>query len=251
MFFWFKKNKVVLDCFTVDSFTYNYCKIDKATNFYPEWWKKLDTKINNRPTMKHCRGFTRLYTNSFIIPCWEDMQIKLFANDYSWVNSRLPDSISSHSEIQYKGFIDTSRYQHIKIPSPWYLKSNRFVEFAFTDPIWNRSNVSDYTVLPGVVDYKYQPDTAVNLLIEYTEEGKIIEFCVGEPLVCLTPLTEVEVDIRTHLIDRKDLGGLVPSNEVGLVADISKKYSIRKKFINNIDKNKKKCPFGFGNNNAP
>jgi len=36
MMFWFKKKKIVLDCFTADPVAFNYAKIDRATKYYPD-----------------------------------------------------------------------------------------------------------------------------------------------------------------------------------------------------------------------
>ena len=40
MFFWFKKPKVILECFTTEEIVYEHAKIDSAVKFFPDWWKK-------------------------------------------------------------------------------------------------------------------------------------------------------------------------------------------------------------------
>jgi hypothetical protein len=260
MFFWFKKKKIVLDCFTQDKFAYEYCKIDKAVDFYPRWWQDLSTvttEHNDPPlldksifpvgTMKICKGFTSLYTNSFIIPSWEEVRFEIYQGEWKWQTNRLPHGITNHLNAQFKNFVDPGEYLHFKFNSPWHLKTNRFVNFAFIDPVWNRKNLLDYVVLPGVVDFKYQPSTSINIMVKNSDILKTIDIHVGDPLLCITPLTDDKVELRHHYVEpTESLEAVIPSLGLAAKWENIKRYSQRKKFIDKLDEKNKQCPFGFG-----
>ena len=71
MFFWFKKKKVVLECFTDNDIAFNYAKIERMDKFFPEWWKKTK-KYSDKgiPTIKGCVGFIDYYKKGITIPSW-------------------------------------------------------------------------------------------------------------------------------------------------------------------------------------
>jgi hypothetical protein len=262
MNFWFKKKKIVLDCFTDDLYAYNHCKIDYAVNFIPEWWKKLPTEdithqdpqydaagnIEKRATMKFCRGFTRYYKRGIIIPSWAEIKIDMFNGAGKWVVSTHTTTFSHHPEEQYTGFVNVTEYQHLKLSSCWQFKTDKFMEFAFTDPVWNRQELASYTVLPGVMDFKYQHNTNINLMLPHAHGDKIktVIINVMDPLVCLHPLTEDHIDLRHHHVSSEELESLSPATRVSSFARNGKKYFQGKKLIDRIDSNEKKCPFGFG-----
>ena len=191
--FWFKKKKIVLDCFTDDHFAYEYTRISKATKHFPEWWESLSNMVVNNslsnmvdnnpynpasnkkflqkiPTMKHCRGILDLYKNSFVVPFWGNLRIEYdFINDtYKWAADykiNIEVAVSNHIKAQYGSF-GKGGISHLKIAPPWILKTNKSVNFLLHDPIWNRENFSSYTVLPGVMDFKYVRHINTNIILE-------------------------------------------------------------------------------------
>ena len=266
--FWFKKKKIVLDCFTADPFAFQYTPISSATNYFPEWWKSMDSYFNTKNnenkditmgSMKHCRGFIDLYKNSFMIPYWGNLGIEvsdIIQKQYSWntnfgseyVKLNSKNNLEEHSPQFFKGFVD-SNFQHVKLVSPWSLKTNRYVKFFMSDSLWNRNNLTNYSVLPGVIDFKYQLASHVNLMFEYKNTSRIIKLKPNDPLVMLTPLTEEHIELKHHLVSIEELSKMFSFNRAysNKYDFNSKKYHIIKKFIDEHDKrNKPKCPFGFG-----
>ena len=84
MFFFFKRKKIVVDCFT-DNYSINELfPIQTANNFYPDWWKNLPKTYDamnkwglrvSQSTMKKCPAIIDLYKTGFIMPLWSDLQI--------------------------------------------------------------------------------------------------------------------------------------------------------------------------------
>jgi hypothetical protein len=113
-----------------------------------------------------------------------------------------------------------------------------------SDPIWNRTGITDYSILPGIMDFKYQSTTNILGVLESKEKEREVNFSPGDPLAFLTPMTEEDIVLEHHLVTYLELEQYFPDLRVGVV-DTVNKYATRKKFINKIDQQKSKCPFGF------
>ena len=257
MFFWMKKKKVVLDCITYSSFAYENTRPDFAYKFFPEWFVKLPKIIqsNDQPllSLKGCNAFKRLYTaNTVIIPASFYIKIEVGTDQeksYRWEASNLmgnPNSLEGHPPSQMEGFLDFENNQHIKIPLPWIIKSNKEVEFMWADPIWNRKNLFNYCLLPGVIDFRYQHDVLANIIFPYKKEPQVMEINPDHPLVLLAPLTECDIEIKHHV---EDLHRIVsyrpPFISMFDAAARGKKYSFSKKIKDAAEKRDamKRCPF--------
>jgi len=260
MNFWFKRKKIILDCFTMDPFAFNHAPISKAKDYLPEFWKKIDLQVEDGstltgtgPSIKYCRAFNVLYKDSFIVPLWgnitfslEDVKTKTFQWFTSYTNHapQAPNEITVHPKNQFEGFADD--YQHAKIMSPWSFKTNRFVNFLISDPIWNRNSLSDYSVLPGIMDFKYQDSAHVNIMMEYRSQPRIFEIEATSPLIFMTPLTEESVDVRCHLVDYQEYIKHSFFKRISSKLDPHKKYQKNRDLVEKMEKrNKPQCPFGF------
>ena len=263
--FWFKKKEIVLDCFTTDPFAFEYAPISHASKHIPEWWKDLPSHVtfhnglsnhNNKevPSMKACRGFTDLFMSSYVLPFWGHLQINLIdgtqlTSEYD-INYTLDSGVQplvSHLNSQFTGFT-SKEFKHIKLASPWKLRTNTYVKFLLGDCIWNRRNLTDYNILPGVLDFKYQPNVNINLMSDYRQSPRLIKFEPASPLAMITPLSEKNIELKLHLIDNKEMEKVMPFNRINYPwQKAESRYSNAKKFIQNHDDiNKPKCPFGFG-----
>jgi hypothetical protein len=263
MVFWFKRKKIVLDCFTSDIFTYENAKVDYASKFIPKWWKELPQvgSSSNDTNMKYCRGFTELYKNSFIIPFWGTLQIEV--NDISNVSTDIKwfsnfkishgtnnEPVEYHNRNQFKDFV-SDKFTHLKINCPWYFTSKSKTNYMFSDPLWNRSDLTAYSVLPGVVDYKFNNTSNVNIMIELRTEKRIISFFPGDPIAMITPMTEDEIDLRTHLESSEFTNGHFSTSSRFSLAGFKgikykSAYNLRRSFTEEQEEmNKSKCPFGF------
>jgi hypothetical protein len=132
-------------------------------------------------------------------------------------------------------------YQHIKLSNPWSFKTNKFINLLWTDPVWNRNNFLDYSMLPGIINFKYQSAAHLNLAFKYTDKPYSIDITLGEPLVMLAPLSDHKIKIKHHQIDK---------SEFVLISFLSKyqgskRYKTNKKIIDAAEKRDAmtKCPF--------
>ena len=204
-----KRSEVVLDCFTTDKNNFDFFSPKKASYFIPQWWKNIPNNetapnkfVGFKPqnTMKNCPGFLNYYKKGIIIPLWSDMIITTNTETYSYQFADELSVIEQHAAEQYNFSIDLI---HLKIVSPWFLKSKKGVNFLMSSPYWNHitnHNVTtNFFVTPGITDFYYQHGTHVNVFV--TKKINRFEFQANNPLLHLTPLTEKNIKIKTHLID--------------------------------------------------
>ena len=250
MNFWFKKKKIVLDCFTTDPFSFEYCRIERAVKYYPQWWRDLPSEDKNI-NMKSCRGLIDLYSNSYVIPFWTTLVVEVGNREekkFQWsITGAHPELIGnpsriilSHKTSEFLGFANTGNYQHIKITSTWHIKTKSNTRFFYSDPIWHKADLNNYTVLPGIVEYKYNRSTETNIMFEYKPEPYTITLTPGMPMAILTPLTEEGVELRYHLITPQER--LEEHTRFKSGKD-NNEYRIKKKFIDEVDDRDRICPF--------
>jgi hypothetical protein len=209
--FFIKRSKITVDCFTSNINALEYFPIAQASEFYPEWWKSLpkfhSTVDENgleikKVTMKSCDGFIDLYRHGFIIPLWSDLIIETMPNGF-----RYNFAEGSHNEIGRHDYEQMSNefinYIHFKIMSPWRLREKSEVKFLFFQPSYNNvSTLLDWHIMPGMMDFSYQHATNINIL---APRGKRFEIPAGCPVAHIIPITDKDVEIKTHFLDVKDV----------------------------------------------
>ena len=164
MFDIFKKpSTITLDCFTPIPELPDLFPIVNSGKMMPKWFKDLpvtqDYKGISRGTMKLCPGVNDYYKMGFIIPAWRDFKIE--------VNSGIPNVMPEgaadvHNPIQWGKGLDG--YGHVKLVSPWRIKEKTGIKFLFTNSFWQKHR-HNYFVPNGIIEYKYQCTTNVNMVI--------------------------------------------------------------------------------------
>lgn len=212
--FLFKKKKVILDCFTYRPDVFSYFPIEKASASMPEWWKKMPATFLPDPiglaefsTMRSCAGFLGYYNNAISLPLWTDTRIRTDEKEDTlhWHFSDLITEAFPHDFRQKGDYLSNpmSRYAHLKIVSPWILNCKEDINFVFSGNTWALDNPEQIIIPPGVVSYRYQSVTNINMFIRM-DNTQIASLSAGSSLVHIFPMTEREVEIKTHFVDEKD-----------------------------------------------
>lgn len=259
MFFWFKKKKVVLECFTCIPEVYKMAKIDYLINYTPEWWKSLKkttTDIDGKElmTIKTCQGFIDYYKTGIAIPSWFSMKIITYPNGtWQWESTNtFVDTNGSHKQKQFEPFvIDNS--QNFKITSPWQFSTKKSKNFIWTFPTWNmRDNLRNIHLLPGVIDYKYTKATHINYILYPIKEVTKIYIEPLVPLVAIHPLFDDELEIKNFLVSEQEYNAIdIPANYLRPKSPSSYDfnftgYKYKKMLHDKLNKQtEKKCPFNF------
>jgi hypothetical protein len=243
----FKKSVICLDAFTTNSGIHELFPIKPAVKFVPEWWKNIPKTYPERDeygiltenaTMKTCVGFLDLYKTGFIMPNWSDTIFRTYS-DGQWAYKQAAEDLPQISSHNPKQFGDLQNLLHAKIESPWIITEKTGVKFLFTDPKWNKlKTINDFIVLDGIVDFKYQHSTNINIFMH--QKNNQIQLDAGDPLVHIIPLSDKRIKIKNHLVSQSEYLNI--KNKSSYCSKFSKKYSFNK----NIKDSKQKCPFGFG-----
>lgn len=243
--FFHRTPKIVLDCFTTEEHVYNYTPIVKASKTIPDWWKELpnyefrlkrDSEkvfVNDSvQNLKNCYAFLELFHNAISIRHWADIYIETSESNFNYFVSsgQLPES---HSIKQIgKGFIN---YHHLKLSSPWVFREKEGIKFSWFGAQWNLDNY-DFAVLPGVINFKINHGTNINLMIPKQKNEYVIP--AGLPLVNLIPLTEKKIVVKNHLVSSDEFQKYY--------YDPLSKYFHGWRTAKKLLENEKKCPFGYG-----
>jgi hypothetical protein len=248
--FLFRRNKVVVDCFTSNSAVFELSKIDYAHKYSPQGWKSLPAVIEAKanldpessvilpiPTIKKCPGLSSLFTTGFILPSWTDMTIEVKANGkFSVFDPGKAQRAEQHPEwLWWNGLYEG--YTHIKFKSPWFIKEKSGINFLWHECDWhNTERISDFHVLSGIVDYRAQHQTNINV---FMKKNSIVKIKVGDPLVHIVPLTDKEIELRHHLINDSDDEQIIKAPRILW-------FGQHRALLQAKQNNESKCPFGFG-----
>jgi hypothetical protein len=247
MFFFFKRKKIVVDCFTSNINAANVFPINKLNKFYPDWWKNVPLKIEatakngikfDAPTIRTCSGFIDLYSKGITIPLWSDLIIETNEFNLNWYFSDSDSSIASHPRSQYTSDDEKLNFLHAKIVSPWRFEEKTGVSFVFMEPFWNnRDSLGNYYTPPGVLEFKYNHATEINMLIP--NKLSRIEIKAGSPMAHIIPMSDHDVVVKNHLISEDEFNLKYTSRVWTNTFNYIKEKNM-------LSKKEKKCPFGFG-----
>ncbi len=231
--------KITVECFTYRPEVYNLSKIDYSVNFVPNWWKRLPKLIENSnghkivSTIKMCEGFRQLYENGFMIPLWTDFIL----DEHGLHFADGQTSFQIHPPAQMEGFLG-SNFKHFKLLSPWIFSTKKYCKFIWLEPTWNFSEIDFIKVVPGIVDYKYQNATNINVFFNINYFRRIM-FEKGTPLVQCIPLSDKKLVIKNNLVSRQEYDRI---SSISFPTTFFGKYKKNKQSLVN---NEKKCPFNF------
>ena len=206
--FFFKRNKIVVDCFTTDPNVIKYSPIAKANEFIPEWMKKMPITVNSSlhsgQTIKACPGVIDLYKQGLMIPMWSDLHVEFKDKGaFEWQFSDRKTKAISHNNNQWTGFATDKSYGHLKLCSPWYIKTKENLSWHCAEPFWSNHLTNDYITIPGQLNFKYQHTTNINLFLPTSTRSFIIPH--GHPMYHMMPLTDKQIDIRHHHISEEEM----------------------------------------------
>jgi len=244
--FLFKRKPIHIDCFTANVSAYKYSPIQPANYFLPEWWKKLPKTFfvpdKNPPlhqqTMRRCAGFIDIYSKGLMLPLWSDLSIQMTSNGmYSWRYADGESSCTIHRPEQLGSLLEEAKVEHMKITSPWIFSCNEDVQWYFTQPIWNHDAASNFCIPSGVLSFKYQGTTNINMLIR--KQDTMFTINQGTPMAHMVPLSDRPIKIKNHLLTGEEY---FRKDRFSRPLHFENSYYKRIKILKEKES---KCPFGF------
>ena len=249
--FWFKRKKIVVDCFINIPAVHELFKIDKASKFMPKEWKALpafeNLKANEQhrtkmlipiSTSKRCIALSNLFSTGFVIPAWTDFGVEVFHDGTFNIQNPMKDLRGDthpswmYWDTLYKG------YQHIKLYNPWLIREKSGIQFHWSQIDYqNTERHTNVHMLPGVVDYQAQHDTHINMFVK---KETVTHFNAGEPLIQIVPITEHDVEINCHLIDHSEHNRITQQYGQKLMW-----FGQHRAQLNKRKEEQSRCPFNF------
>jgi len=238
--FW-KKKPVKLIFYTSDKNTFDFFRPRLGSDMLPSWWKKIETK--KETSMKGCVGLIHSYSNAIVIPMWSDCSISVLSNgEYFYKFFDGVTEITTHSQEQRGDFAPNDEYTHFKIRSPWVVHCDEDIKFVFTQNAFSFLKPDDFIPLTGVIDFKYQHSTNLNLFVKNPPVEKTVSLTANTPFVFIYPMTERNIEIEYRLITIPEWDDIMKE---GLVYE-KNAFFRKKKLMKELESSKSKCPFGFG-----
>ena len=205
-----KKSIIHIDCFTYKDYVYQYNPIKEASKFMPEWITKMQSEYKANgfvptSTMKKCPAIIDYLTTGFTIPLWSDLVINTSSidNSFKWQFADEKTDSICHSAMQWSSFTNPTENSHMKIISPWHIKTKDDVKFLWSNPFYNNKIQLSYHLAPAIIDFKDQHASHINMFIDVNKNTDI-KIDAGTPLVHVLPMSDKQVKIKTHLIDKKE-----------------------------------------------
>lgn len=240
MFHWFKRKKIVLDCYTTNPSAYKLYQIDHAMRYIPDWWKSIPARKTqplgnlriDLPTIKRCQGILDQYQRGIILPLWSDIMIRTGPQAFTIQYADYSSKIKEHNQEQYAPAF--RNYHHMQLVSPWSIEEPTGIEFISMPCIWSMLELTNHIHgLPGHLNFKYQHGTHANLFMDKSPE-RVFTIPAGTPLLQFIPLTTENIELRYHHLNdtefmmRFGLGNALPK--------FSGNYAEKKKRLD-------QCPF--------
>ena len=245
--FWFKSKTIHVDCFTSRQYVHDFYPIDNTNKFFPDWWKALDKSypdesgIFPNPTIKSCTGFNQFFNNGITIPLWSDMAVGLTPdNQFAWKFSDSITTANNHNFKQMEGYLHPNEYGHVKIHTPWLIECKEDINWMWVQNTWAFSNPANLIIPPGVVNYKYNTNTDINMFFNFQNYHRNFIIKNGTPMVNIIPMDNRRVKVHVHKLSEEEF---MSKRERLIPTSFLNKYGTTKNLINKYEK---KCPFGFG-----
>jgi hypothetical protein len=262
MIFWFKKKKLVVDCFTWDEAAFKVYPVRKALPFYPDVIKKMPASVNMQDnqtnidvplaTIKQCSGITGLYKHGAIIPFWTYYICQ--PKKYSEKNSAFGLSAGGkqpveHPRVQYPGLFED--FVNVKITGIWNFVEPTGIKFIVMPTVYNLNNFNYNFIIPPAVSY-FDLQSQCNLQLFVRKDSPDFTILAGIPILQIIPLVDSdrEVEYKNHLVDvneftrKGDIPWSMPEVGTGVRNMRYRKLMDDNKKMDEIEK-KSKCPFGF------
>jgi hypothetical protein len=219
--FWFKRNKIYLDCFTDKGSVAQDTPIKKASHFVPAWWKNLESSrpvTNNATgmeyqttTMRGCAGFMELYKHGVMLPMWSDLQLEISEQNYRYQFAGEGHLISSHASAEHGNSYPDK--VHLKFVAPWFVKEKTGVNFLLSACTWTTARLfPDITILPGIVNFKHQPAVNINMFANLKKDPYTMFVEIGTPLLHILPLSEKTVVPKIHVVSEQEFKNIYNAN---------------------------------------
>ena len=177
-----------------------------ATDALPSWFEKLPSKAGKN--VKHCVGIKDLFSKGIMIPLWSDYTVDLdsrkapiiscpVAKQYPLYPPAEAHNLSEQAPGAWPG------YQNVKFTSPWLVYTSEPIKWTCIQPVWNQHDPQQYTIVPGVIEFKYQNQLSVNTLWKNSLTPRTEKLKAGDSILQLVPVTDKPFEIEVKFLNQE------------------------------------------------
>lgn len=202
-----RRKTIVVDCFTMKDYVFQHNPIAPASHFMPKWMTDMPSTYKAdgfipAPTMKRCPAVVGMMTQGFMIPLWCDLVIGInpVERSFRWQFADEETNAKPHNVAQWDAFANPTVYGHLKIVTPWYIRTKQSIDFLWTNPFYNMDMNAKYKIVPAITEYKHQHATNINMFIDKSTHGDIL-IKSSTPMAHVLPMSDKNIEIKTHLVD--------------------------------------------------
>jgi Family of unknown function (DUF6065) len=185
----------------------------RATEFIPEWYRKLPTHVpvdsieDHRQTVKRCMPFVDAMTTGFILTTLADIRFKL-SDDGSTINDSTDfpvNLIAAHGIRQIEGSThEKDKSIPLKFANQWVVKTPPGWSTLFT-PLLNREN-RYFDVLSGLVDTDiYSLPVNIPFFFKPSCFGTSFTMEKGTPICQMIPVKRESFTMETRANTKAEL----------------------------------------------
>jgi hypothetical protein len=168
----------------------------------PKWFGNLSNKQKPYKTVKGCPGLHHLYGKGISLPLWSDYSIEIgetSIENIDWPKKSNQVGATAHDlELQAPGA--WPGYKSIKFSSPWFFSCKEPVPFVWVQNVWSYEDPQQFTVVPGMTEFKYTHQTHINTLWKTDGKPRKEILKAGTPMVQLVPLTERPIELSFNVM---------------------------------------------------
>lgn len=198
-----KSKKLEVRCFPLNPHLIDYFPIQHSRKLQPKWFKDIppykDVGAPTRmPTTKMCPGLQYFFNAGITIPLWYDHVIERLENG-NIKGVKCPANTRTHelhNPNQWTGAFPG--WTHIKLLNPWFIVTDRPIQFVAMEPTWHKEDPLEYVIAPGMLEFKYQHGCHVQMFLPpvVNNVSNNITLSAGTPILHLIPTEDVELDIK-------------------------------------------------------
>lgn len=198
-----KKKKIELRCYPLEPILIDLFPIRLSKDIHPNFFKKLKPykKLENTqtrmPTVKVCPGLKYYLDYGVTIPLWHDYKIIRDQNNKITrvdVPTKHGQRFELHENAQFEGAFPG--FSHIKLISPWFIDTDRPLDFVAVSPTWHLKNPTEYILAPGSLEFKYQHSCHAQVFLPPLGYANELTLEAGVPIMQLIPTEKVDIDIK-------------------------------------------------------
>jgi hypothetical protein len=201
--FFKKKSPLKLEAYAPLGQLVDLFPIVHTKNALPSWYHNLLKFDDKQKNVRHCPGVGDLFRLGVMIPAWSDHEIVIYPDGRT--NVRSPSSnnpVSSHN-LNFDAPGAWPGYVNVKLLNPWMLYCNKPVKWLFLSPTWCNSDPAEFTIVPGVLEFRVAHEANVNMLFKLKSEPYTVLIKAGDSLMQMIPITEekFELEVKTMTQD--------------------------------------------------